>query len=85
MKFEWEDIFFTAENEAYGSGGARTIRGKVPGGWIVDHLVWNDDKEVQSQSSVFVPDPNHEWEIDKRFTGLENLCIGSMQQGSRPA
>lgn len=55
MKFEWEPIYQVP------TGG--TARGKVPGGWIVNSLL-GSDKGV-ALTSVFVPDPNHEWKLDE--------------------
>lgn len=64
MKFEWEVLVCGTDNE----GGCITHRAKVIGGWIVKNMCWADspggkDSPVQSESMVFIPDPNHEWEI----------------------
>lgn len=55
MKFEWEELNKVMK------------RAKVHGGWILRSFNYTtDNKDVysQSQSMVFIPDPNHEWEID---------------------
>lgn len=50
MKFQWEPI---AEWAA---------RAKVIGGWIVN--TWSHaNNEVISEALVFIPDPEHKWEI----------------------
>ena len=61
MKFEWERLVYNS----YSRGGNSTIRAKVFGGWILRQLCWNKDDQVQSESMAFIPDKNHEWEIDK--------------------
>jgi hypothetical protein len=50
-KIEWEVICYSND------GSFRTQRAKVFGGWIVTN---RGENEV---SSVFVPDPNHEWKL----------------------
>ena len=60
MKFEWEDLHELSS----GIAGNATVRAKVFGGWIVHHT-WVLNKNEIAESMVFVPDPNHEWVIDK--------------------
>lgn len=63
MKFEWLRIhkIGTADEQNI------TLRAKVIGGWIVKSVYVKKlkFKEKRSESLVFVPDPNHEWEITK--------------------
>jgi hypothetical protein len=46
-----------------------TYRAKVFGGWVVRHLEWDTEKKGMPQpltvAMVFIPDPNHEWEIEE--------------------
>jgi hypothetical protein len=42
----------------------RTWRAKVIGGWVLRCESWSIEPGL-SESMVFIPDPNHEWEIDK--------------------
>jgi len=56
MKFEWERIHFSDAWEF------RTSRAKVFGGWLIRCQSWNDEWG-QSESMVFIPDPQHQWEI----------------------
>lgn len=61
MKFEWEEII--------NFGECATLRAKVFGGWIVRTVSWTkrwgtDEVQSLSESSVFVSDVDHEWEID---------------------
>lgn len=56
----WELIISDIDNE----GGTSTRRLKVYGGWMVMHLCWWNESGVQSESSIFVPDPNHEWSLE---------------------
>ncbi len=53
IPFEW-DVIYTANN-----GEDVTFRAKVFGGWIINHMVM----DTQCESSVFIPDPRHEWRI----------------------
>ena len=60
IPFEWEEL---DDRE-----GRQVYRAKVIGGWIIHSLNYDDIacKEYnlgQCESMVFVPDPNHEWEI----------------------
>lgn len=59
MKFEWEKI--SGENEPW------TLRAKVFGGWIVhtSNESYGQSECSLSESMVFIPDPNHEWKIEK--------------------
>jgi hypothetical protein len=68
MKFEWENIFSTRDQVQADA----TFRAKVKGGWIILSknsgavVDGNDNLSTTcSQSMVFVPDPNYEWEIEK--------------------
>jgi len=70
VKFEWEKIHEQKEEKVFWFG---TYRAKVFGGWIVrnfdltKHQYNNLRPEYlgsTSESSVFVPDPNHKWEIE---------------------
>jgi len=60
MKFEWETIFSKVISDEH---FAFTERVKVIGGWIVLNKIYA--KGVGHESSVFVPDPEHKWEITK--------------------
>ncbi len=71
MKFKWEDLENTNRQDCYGASvsGNCTYRAKVWGGWIVHHIVWQDNDQqeggnTQSESMVFVADPNHEWIVE---------------------
>lgn len=55
MKFEWEVLQ---------KGDIATIcRAKVHGGWIFNTLTESPTKQL-AETSVFIPDPNHEWKIE---------------------
>ncbi len=58
IEFQWKVI-------TWHEGFSNTSRAKVIGGWLVKNETF--DCEVgtyaQSESMVFVPDINHEWEI----------------------
>lgn len=60
MKFEWEEVVDDATDHF------TTHRAKIFGGWLVrTDEFWRDDFfGCQSESTCFVPDPNHEWVID---------------------
>lgn len=70
MKFEWEEIY-TSE-DAYENLYMETFRAKVLGGWIVRHQSILDADRANNfdgwshaqNSMMFVPDPDHEWEVD---------------------
>lgn len=59
MKCEWENMPNSGDNNI-------TKRLRVPGGWIMFNQSFSvgyfDDKR-NSESMVFVPDPNGEWKI----------------------
>lgn len=55
MKFSWEEI---NSLDSY-----KTYRAKVFGGWIVS-LEIRIGMYYKNESLVFVPDPEHKWEID---------------------
>lgn len=59
MKFEWEVLI-----EENISDGFNTLRAKIIGGWALKHMCWDDENHTQSESMVFIPDPNHRWKID---------------------
>ena len=56
IKFEWEEM----------SQSVR--RAKVIGGWIIQSL-WSecggDNSVALAESMVFIPDPEHLWEIEQ--------------------
>lgn len=68
MKFEWE-LIFTSEDKI-----SETWRAKVIGGWIIRdfHCAYYVDQKLctirdysLASSITFIPDPNHEWSIEK--------------------
>lgn len=59
IPFEWENV----KSLCLQNNGTATIRAKVFGGWMVRHLSYDNTHQQQSESSIFVPDPNHEWEV----------------------
>lgn len=61
-KENWEYIFSfkNAEGEEF-AGDTRRL--KVWGGWIFNTWSKNYDGHVVSESSCFIPDPEHKWEI----------------------
>lgn len=58
MKFEWEKIYVSS-----GYSTRRTWRAKIWNGWLVKSESWDEDLG-QCESMVFVPDEDHEWEIE---------------------
>lgn len=70
MKFEWEEIYFS--DNYYENVYMETSRAKVIGGWLVRHqMLVDEDREnefegwTNSQNTmVFIPDPNHEWDVE---------------------
>jgi hypothetical protein len=67
MNFDWQRIF---KNHNSGVGGTSTARAKVPGGWLINNVTYtevicNGNERNISESMCFVPDPNHEWEVDE--------------------
>lgn len=59
MKFEWEKI-----HQSY-SGSSNTERAKVFGGWLILQGFGNGVKDGFNISITFMPDKDHEWEIEK--------------------
>ena len=58
-KIEWEIINYEdIDDDIY-----ITERLQVIGGWIVKSSFNNSEKNMYGESSVFVPDPNHEWKL----------------------
>lgn len=57
MKFEWEII----------DANGYTARAKVVGGWVLCHTAheWGETEKSISESMVFIPDKEHQWEITK--------------------
>ena len=56
---EFEDVKFD-----YGKGIGdmdEVKRAKLPGGWLI--YTYKFDKEGDSQSVCFYPDPNHSWQV----------------------
>jgi hypothetical protein len=47
IEFDWENI------------GGDAYRSRVIGGWVL----LSYEKNTGNQSMVFIPDPNHEWEV----------------------
>ena len=70
MKFEWELIYKKEETSKWLDA---TLRAKVIGGCLIRQngvsTYENDSFEKfcysTESSMIFVPDPNHEWVIDK--------------------
>lgn len=60
MKFEWENLWTKDVDKTH---FAYTDRAKVHGGWIVNHRTCAGARA--HESSIFVPDPNHEWTVEK--------------------
>ena len=60
MLFEWDDIKNLPSCDTY--------RAKVFGGWLVNNVTKYMDARGssagQSESMVFVPDPDHQWKVD---------------------
>jgi hypothetical protein len=59
IKTEWECIMKPSRTED-------VSRAKVFGGWVVRTICTHTGNvnTAISESSIFVPDPNHEWEIE---------------------
>ena len=55
IKFKWEEIKDLPSHKTY--------RGKVHQGWLVSTASYLDG-ELKSESMVFLPDKNHEWEVE---------------------
>ncbi len=76
MKFEWEML---SRNEKH-INGCVTERAKVIGGWIVRTICWDGDYQCQSESSVFIPDPEHKWKIvDDPFEDIKKQSIDDLE------
>lgn len=60
MKFEWEEIYSVLGR--WGNKTVSTYRAKVFGGWVVLNENCSGDSEV-SNTSCFIPDPEHKWNI----------------------
>lgn len=63
MKFEWEKI------DSWGQeSGCCTWRAKVFNGWALRVMTWentsNEEPATQSESMIFIPDPNYQWVIE---------------------
>lgn len=59
MKFEWLNLV-----REEGNSGYITAIAEVPGGWVLKNMSWDENENiVQSESMVFIPDPDHEWKI----------------------
>ena len=54
IEFKWQLI--------HGDNCTYTHRAKVIGGWIINQSTIGGYVAL-SESMVFIPDPNHEWEI----------------------
>lgn len=68
-------IKFDAENVAsFGTDQVhRTIwRTRVYGGWIVNNIFDDLERNIHSETSVFVPDPNKQWRPYQHESELEN-------------
>jgi hypothetical protein len=60
--FEWELIESDIDSQ--------TCRAKVEGGWLVNHVIYPCGQESLVQmTTTFVPDPQHNWIIDKPQKG----------------
>lgn len=57
MKFEWEEIFDNHNSSHF------TCRAKVLNGWLVLHFGGYANRSTSSM--VFLPDPEHKWEIER--------------------
>jgi hypothetical protein len=70
MKFEWEEIY-TSE-DTFHNVYTETFRAKVVGGWLIRHQMLVDEERERTfdgwsnchNSMVFIPDPEHLWEVD---------------------
>ena len=63
MNFVWECLHDYAD-DTQGS-----FRARVFGGWVLkEYIIYDVDSAYSEQrmvqSMVFIPDPNHEWEIE---------------------
>lgn len=66
MKFEFEEISSKYCLKKDGKS-LKSSRVKVIGGWCLLHIQIQiiNTKIIKSESMCFIPDPNHEWEIEK--------------------
>ncbi len=66
MTFEWEELIDEATPHF------TTHRAKIFGGWLVrTDEFWRDDLfGCQSESTCFVPDPNHQWTLEGVMDGV---------------
>lgn len=63
IKFKWETLFMEEKvNHTIING---SMRAKVFGGWIVRSMshTFSEKNLSSTESSVFIPDRNHEWEV----------------------
>ncbi len=60
MKFDWEKIKYVGTPNEFDL----TNRAKVFGGWLVRTIYHDSNKNVRTDSLVFIPDANHDWKID---------------------
>jgi hypothetical protein len=46
----------------------RTARARIIGGWIINHITQDTENRILlSESSIFIPDRDHEWTIVEPF------------------
>lgn len=70
LKFEWEAVEDSCNSNRNLAYYEETERAKVIGGWLVKTIVSygteyeKEDWDRRCISTVFVADPNHEWEIE---------------------
>jgi len=57
MKFEWDYIFCFQDHVI--------MRAKIKGGWLVMQTTKFEVPRQITTAMTFVPDENHEWEIEK--------------------
>ncbi len=62
MTFEWESLSRFGDWRE----GKANDRARVHGGWIVRSMDWSIEYHIQSESMVFISDPNHEWTIEDK-------------------
>ncbi len=62
MKLEWEGFIFHSSDVAT----TQTLRLKVFGGWIVSKIdcIHTKNNSHMCSSMVFIPDPDHKWNIE---------------------
>lgn len=59
MKFKYEQLVKYSTQQVEFSAS----RAKVFGGWVLRNVCYDSHDRTQSESSIFIPDPNHEWDI----------------------